>query len=255
MGDIRASQAFALAVTTSDPDLRTSQAHVQAVVAHDMDVRVAQSYVLAVVRRRTYDPTVRAWTFTLDGHDFYVIRLGEFETLVYDTNSEQWYQWGSGDTALWNLLDGTNWGGGHNFSGVYGSNVLVGSDVNGALFLLDPTGTDDDSAVLGAESQVPFERIAMAQHIMRGYDSQPCFGVQLLGSIGDVQDSEPTDVTLLVSDDRGDSFTDCGTITIDPDDLAARVDWRSLGSMTAPGRLFKIVDYGALHRIDSLEMP
>lgn len=197
------------------------------------------------------EPIVRAWTFTLDGHDFYVLRLNTVETLVYDTHSEQWSIWGNANENLWDLLDGTNWGGGHAFS-AYGSDVMVGSDTDGSLYFLDPNGTDDEDADGNA---APFRRETMAQYFMRGYDMRPCWGVQLLGSIGDVADSNPTDVTLSVSDDRGDTFFDCGTVTVPADSFNARVDWQSLGSMSAPGRLFKIVDYGALHRIDSLEMP
>lgn len=236
-------------------DLRVSQAYALAAVRYDAEVRVTQAYVLVAVKRRPHDPTVRAWTFTLDGHDYYVLRLGDTETLVYDMHSEQWSVYGSGETNLWALLDGVNWGGGHNFSGAYGSNVLAGSDTNGALFFLDPEGTDDENATTGPDDLEPFRREATAQYFMRGYDMRPCWGVQLLGSIGDVRGSNPTDVTLEVSDDRGDTFFDCGTVTIAPDDFTARVTWQSLGSMQAPGRLFKIVDYGAVHRIDSLEMP
>lgn len=257
MTDLRVTQAFALAATNplTSNGARVTQAFTSAAVRYDMDVQVSQAFVLVAVKRRVFDPTVRAWTFTLDGHDFYVLRLGETETLVYDTHAEQWYVWGSGETNLWALLDGANWGGGHNFSGAYGSNVLAGSDTNGALFFLDPEGPDDDNATTGADDLEPFRREAMAQYVLKGYDQAPCWGVQLLGSIGDVRGSDPTDVTLEVSDDRGDTYVDCGTVTISPDDFAARVDWLSLGSISAPGRLFKVIDYGAIHRIDSLEMP
>jgi hypothetical protein len=61
-------------------------------------------------------------------------------------------------------------------------------------------------------------------------------------------------VDLYVSDDRGQTYQDCGTINITPGDIDARLYWRSLGSMKAPGRIFKTVDYGALKRIDSMEM-
>jgi len=258
MTDLRATQAFALAVVgprSVAANLRVTQAFAVAPVRYDLDVRATQAFVLAIVKRRTYDPTVRAWTFTLDGHDFYVLRLGELETLVYDTHAEQWYVWGSGETNLWALLDGCNWGGGHGFSGSYGSNVLCGSDTNGALFFLDPDGPDDDNATTGSDDLEPFRREAMAQFVLKGYDAVPCWGVQLLGSIGDVRGSDPTDVTLEVSDDRGDTWFDCGTNTLEADSFTARCDWQSLGSISAPGRLFKIIDYGAVHRIDSLEMP
>ena len=73
---------------------------------------VSQAYITVVARGRVDDPKVRAWTYTMDGHDYYVLRLGIDETLVYDTHSEQWYTWGSDLTDLWRPFDGTNWLGG-----------------------------------------------------------------------------------------------------------------------------------------------
>ena len=72
------------------------------------EIQVTQARTLAVVKGRVSDPRVRAWTFTIDGHDFYVLRLGNDETLVYDVYSEQWYVWGSSDTPLWRAYNGTN---------------------------------------------------------------------------------------------------------------------------------------------------
>jgi hypothetical protein len=87
--------------------------------------------------------------------------------------------------------------------------------------------------------------------IKGGYSSIPCFGVQLYGSIGS-GDGELT-VGLTYSDDRGFSYADAGEITLTPEAYTQRVNWRSLGSMRAPGRLFRITDTGALKRIDGME--
>ena len=78
-------------------------------------------------------------------------------------------------------------------------------------------------------------------------------GVQLFGSIGSGLE-DGMEVSLEVSDDRGFTYTDMGAVSLDAGDYNARVHWRSLGSMSAPGRLFKITDEGALKRIDSAEM-
>ena len=53
-------------------------------------IEVSQARTLGVVRGRIGNPKLRVWTFSLDGHDFYVLRLGDSETLVYDLYSEQW---------------------------------------------------------------------------------------------------------------------------------------------------------------------
>lgn len=256
MTDLQVSQAFTLAVveTPASAAMRVSQSFVLAPVRTQMNIRVSQAFVLAVVKSRPHDPTVRAWTFASDGHDFYVLRLGDTETLIYDFHAKEWYVWGNGDTNLWAVLDGINWNGGHNYSPSFGSNVLVGSDTNGALYFLDPEGTNDDNATTGSDDPEPFLRETMGQVVVLGYDAVPCFGVELYGSVGDVRAPNPTDVTLEISDNRGFDWLDCGTVSITADDYTARVSWTSLGSMVAPGRLFKISDYGALHRIDALEM-
>jgi hypothetical protein len=215
-------------------------------------LRVAQVFVRVLIKGRVDDPRVRAWTFTLDGHDFYVLHLGTIETLVYDTHSGEWYSWGSGTDPLWRAYTGCNWIGGRKF-GLNWSNVICGDDGNGALYFLSPDDDYDDDSIVGADTPRPFTRMATGQLVVKpGYASVPCFGVQLFGSIGSNASDDVT-VNLQVSDDRGFTYTDCGDIALDAADYNARVNWLSLGSMVAPGRLFKITDTGALKRIDGLE--
>lgn len=214
-------------------------------------VRLSNLFVRAIVKGRVDDPQVRAWTFTLDGHDFYVLRLGNIETLIYDTHTEQWHVWGSGTSPLWRAYTGCNWQGGRSFA-LNWSDVIVGDDGNGSLFFLSPDDDADDDALTGNETPRPFRRRAMGQLTIKGgYMAVPCFGVQLFGSAGS-GDSDLT-VTLSYSDDRGFSYADAGVITLTPEAYNQRVNWRSLGSMRAPGRLFRITDDGALKRIDGME--
>jgi hypothetical protein len=78
-----------------------SQAEGLVFAKNSMALRVPQADVLAYVRGRIQNPKLRAWTFTLDGHDFYVLRLGMDLTLVYDVYSEQWMDWDAfGETLL-----------------------------------------------------------------------------------------------------------------------------------------------------------
>ena len=253
---IRASQAPVLVAGNIDAqEMRVSQAAV--LFTDDSaggNLRASQAVVLAAVKGRVADPKIRAWTFTLDGHDFYVLRLGNNSTLVYDRLSEQWYNWGSHDTDLWRAFQGQNWEGAtESLAQIYGSNVLVGDDGNGALYFLDPRQYTDDDALQGAETPRTFLRRITGQIPTRSIDHVSDFGVQLIGSIGKMDVATLTDVTLYTSDDQGESYDSHGTITIPNDDFDARVEWRSLGSYTAPGRLYRIEDTGALQRIDYLE--
>lgn len=253
---INVPQAYVLAATQFPTEtLEVTQARVDAATASDNVIEVTQAYVLVAVKGRIYDPKVRTWTMTLDGHDNYVLRLGGLDTtLVYDDHSESWYTWGTKESNLWRAYHGTNWGGATNFAGSYGSNIVVGDDGNGALYFLDPDLPVDDSAVDGNAIQYPFQRLTMAQAVTTGYEKYRCFGVHVYGSVGQENTVYDDEITLLTSDDRGETYDNRGAITITEGTLDTRLSWRSLGSISAPGRLFKLRDYGSLKRIDSIEM-
>lgn len=252
--DVEASQAFVYAATAfPSPFVEVTQAFVAAGVDNSVDTLVSQAFVFAATLGRTADPRVRAWTFTLDGHDFYVLHLGTVETLVYDTYAQEWYVWGSTTTDIWRAYTGTNWIGGRQLTGVYGSDIVVGDDSIGTLYVLDPESDFDEDAVEGGGLLRAFERQVTAQFVVTsGYSSVPCFGIQAYGSIGQGVDGQT--VSLEVSDNRGIVYDGMGTPTLDADDYDFRLEWPSLGSMRSPGRLFRITDTGALHRIDGIEM-
>jgi hypothetical protein len=94
------SQMSALAVGAY-PAAQTQVAQLAALgaTAANMETRVSQATMLVAALGSVSDPHVRAWTFTLDGHDYYVLRLGNLETIIYDTLAEQWYDWGSDISA------------------------------------------------------------------------------------------------------------------------------------------------------------
>lgn len=270
--EVQVSQLDVLAAAAAAPDLRVSQLDIMAVGIYptefvqasqldvtavteaEMDLRVSQLDVYVVARGRVQDPFVRAWVFWQDSHWFYVLRLPTGKTLVYDLTTQQWLNYGSGDTETWRAFHGTNWLGSGPLMATYGSNVVVGDDGNGALYMLNPDSPTDDDAISGAEVPRVFTRMVTGQVTKRGHDYTPCYGVELGGSIGD-NETDLTDVTLYTSDDSGHTFDDQGTITVTAFDYEARVDWNTgLGSFTGPGRLFRIVDDGVLQRIDWLEM-
>jgi hypothetical protein len=275
MGDIQATQALILAAVTTGNDarvvqahikaatqfpseeVRTTQGHIKAAVQYGNVAIVTASHIKAAVRGRIYDPRIRSWTYTQDGHDYYITRLGGIDkTLVYDLHSQQWYVWGTRASQLWRPYDGVNWLGAGYFADSYGSNVVVGDDGNGSLYFLDPNYDYDDNHLVGDENPGTFERVAMALILSKDYASKPCFGVILSGSQGETANDLAlfTGVKLEVSDDVGHTYTDMGTITTTDGDYNQRVHWRSLGSVRQPGRIFKITDDGTLKRIDSLEM-
>lgn len=279
--EVRSSQAGAFALTGGDgvaaPSVQVSQASVMAlgifpteelrvssagalllVDEHAKDVNVTQATTMVLALGRIKDPNVRAWTFTLDGHDFYVLTVGDQETLVFDVATGEWFTWGSDDLDVFQAKVGINWTGSGRLGNAYGSNVLVGHDTAGTVFLMAPDEATDDHATVGEDIKTAFDRKVTAQTVIdAGYSFPPCFGVQLFGSIGDYDvDVAGADlaVELEYSDDRGQSWVSAGSLTPPSGEFDFRLNWQSLGSMRAPGRLFRVTDRGALQRLDGFEI-
>ncbi len=253
--DILVSQLDVMAVAIWPTEfIEASQLDVVALTTAATDISVSQFDVMVVARGRVQDPIIRAFVYWQDNHWFYVLRLPTGYTLIYDLTTQQWLNYGSGTSRLWRPYHGTNWLGSGSLMQTYGSNVVVGDDGNGSLYMLNPNEPTDDDALYGAEVQRTFTREITGQIATRDHRYLRCYGVELMGSIGD-NETGLTDVTLSISDDSGHTYEDYGTVSIDPDDYSARVEWLGgLGSFTAPGRLFKITDDGAFARIDWLQM-
>lgn len=270
MGNVRVSQAKSLVGGTSLTPLRVGQ--VQALTAFrlpapgirvgqgivtiagksDIDLRVSQATAMVAWRGRIENRKLRAWTFSLDGHDFYVLRLGDAGTLVYDTYSEQWMDWDSAALGYWRLQCGTNWFGALALASANGSNIVGGDDTLGLLWFLDPDQPFDDNPDGVGASQY-FTRITMGQVPLRGREVLPCYAVWLTTDMG-APAYVGAGVKLEISDDAGATFDDMGTVTVTAGKNSPELAWYSLGQIAAPGRLFKLTDDGAIARIDGMEM-
>lgn len=241
------------------PSLEIEASEIGAIVATNYlapAIQISDVGAIVVTAGRPFNPTVRAWTFTLDGHDFYVLRLGDNDTLVYDTYSKQWMDWDSGDLDFWRPNTGFTWQGGQDFAFGYGSAVVCGDDAFGLLWILDPElAYDQHPDETSATQEIAFDRIVMGQVPMRGREVLPCYTIFLAGdNYGlSVTDFTPG-VTLEYSDDAGKTFDSAGTITVTPSTVDQEYNWYSLGQIEAPGRLFRITDNGVFARIDYMEM-
>lgn len=135
----------------------------------------------------------------------------------------------------------------------YGSNVVVGDDTHGIIWVLDPTqGWDDSVWSTNTEKQL-FKRYAAAQIISRSRTFIPVFDVYLTGSPG-APSYDGAAVTLEYSDDGGQTYVSAGSIPVEVNNFAQNFAWQSLGRIQAPGRLFRILDDGAFARIDGLDV-
>src|SRR6201984_3926790 len=131
------SQTQILAASAFPSDkVSTSQVQVLAAIDDDQFLQSSQVQILVAAAGSITDPAVRAWTFTLDNHNFYVLRLGNLETLVYDEHTQQWYAWGTGTSDVWKAYNGTNWYGGGKLGLISGSNVAGGDSAKGSVYVL-----------------------------------------------------------------------------------------------------------------------
>lgn len=251
--DVQLSQAYTLAVYNfPSAAVQTAQANTLGVVVTSNSIQVSQARTLAVVKGRPYNPKLRAWTFNLDGHPFYVLRLAENKTLIYDLATKQWAWWSSDNQEHWTASIGMNWRTPGANADVYGSNVVAGDDSWGVLWILDPLAGYDEAALDAATTR--FDRVAEAQMITRGRGpGLPCYEVYLTASGGSPA-LPASSVTLSYSDDVGHTYVNAGAITVNPGDYNQEFAWRSLGMIDPPGRIFRIADDGALARIDGLDI-
>lgn len=273
MTDIQAPQAGVLATVLQDAvaeqvpqlnvliaynvpseNLVATQGEIIVTFRQAADIAVTQFELLAAVRGRIANPRLRAWTFSLDGHDFYVLRLGDQLTLVYDIYSEQWVDWADTEKLFWRANCGVNWLGAQGLAVDYGSSIVVGDDTYGLLWLLNPEQPyDQHPDYLAPQQEIYFDRITMGQVPIRGREVVPCFAAWLTTDMGDPAYTG-AGVTLYTSDDGGETFDDHGLATVTLGEYSPELSWYSLGQIGAPGRLFKIVDDGAVARIDGMEM-
>lgn len=236
---------------------RISQAQIFAVTKVLGPQQVSEGRVFAVVHGRIENPRIRPWTFTLDGHDFYVLRLGDAATIVYDVYSEQWVDWDSQNLPMWRANTGITWNGAEALAATYGSSIVVGDDTFGLLWFLDPElPYDENPDSSRVPQQLSFDRVVTGQTLAKGRQYIPCYAIFLNGdNYGLTADDFTPTIMLEISDDQGRNFVTIDVLTQEPD-LAMNnpYSWFSLGQINSPGRIFRVTDNGIYTRIDSMEM-
>ena len=232
--------------------LRSTQAEVAALIGAKPTLRTTQSSVLVLYLVGAENRRLRAWGFSQDGHDFYVLRGGTSYSLVYDLTTGQWSRWVSPGKNYLRAHLGLNWEGQSKttLDQGYAWNVVGADDTTGDLWILDPTYNVDDNAD-GTHS--PFNREVVGGVPMRLRNGMQCGAMYLTANLGAPESTAPT-VTLLTSDDSGVNWVNQGAITVTVGNTIQELSWLGLGLITAPGRLFKIQDSGAINRISSLDM-
>jgi len=198
--------------------------------------RVQHQNVIAVCATGIIPPlpdTVSSFAYNLDGHYNYGIHVEGYGTYVLDRTTGQWAQYASGDLELWNARYHEKWG-----DKFYASSLL-----DSTLVEIDPDAVLDDSF-----RSNEFVASGRVESQSRRYVKNP--EAQLFGSVG----LRGGNINLSFSDDEGNSFSPTRTVSVAPGVRDANVMFYDLGSVRAPGRIYKISDEGTLRRIQSLKV-
>ena len=173
----------------------------------------------------------RAWPFEHDGHTFYALDLGANGTLVYDITEGRWSHYDTQNyLGHWNMKNGMIW---HS-----AKKVLAGDISNGTVYELDLTSfLDNDFRPVIYE----VNGVLFATDI--GFHRQ--YALRLMGSAGRTADLEAPVLNMKFSDDNGATWSNEYSVTLTADSQQ-RIEFRSLGAFSAPGRIFRLYDTGGV---------
>lgn len=206
--------------------------------------RVGDLSLLAVYS--TAEPEVTqslAWQFTMDGHTFYVLDLGEQGTFLYDIISQNWCKYQTDGLPIWNMRNGSMW--------FTGAARVVGADWQGPyIWELDPTKVlDDDFRDIGHAASAAIALRSRVFHSMAE--------LRLAASAGILDETDGAAfVQLTYSDDDGQTYSAPLIVMLNVgsgSDGQQDVRWTSLGSFMAPGRILQIADVGGTIRLDGID--
>jgi hypothetical protein len=176
-----------------------------------------------------------AWSFSLDGHFFYVLTIESQGTFVYDATVQQWYRWWTeGREPYWTGVRGAQW---RTFS--------IGIDWAGDdMWHIDPTAFTDESPAVNISRVVTgFLPLRERKHARNSL-------VRVYASVGNHEGLDPAPTLVLrFSDDNGKTWSASFEIELTADEKQ-QLDFRSLGKVGFPGRIFEFSDTAGLLRID-----
>lgn len=239
-GTERTTQALTLtAINFPTIGERVTQADGLVVTVQTPILRHTQSAILVAILRGSEERILRAWTFTQDDHDFYVL-IAASETYVYDKLTGQWCQWkmADNDAKYWRGLDGCDWN---------GINVCCDPD-SGQIFQIDPVGRLDykttpiTSIIYGGMTErfrnmtsAYFAEVAISQ-------AKPPLGI------------DGTTVSLTLDSYDTMTWVNHGTVQGSPSGSPTYPRFYGLGLIHSPGVVFRITDTGYARRIDGLNV-
>lgn len=177
----------------------------------------------------------RAWFFDFDGHSFYVLDLAERGALLFDLVTQQWTRFDTqGYEGHWNMKNGFHWRAGKE---VVGGTVPTIS-ANNVVYKLDPGSFFDDGW-----RPVTYEVRGVLFATDVGHHRQ--YALRLMGSAGRTADTVAPVLNMQFSDDQAQTWSKEYTVELTAD-TRQRIEFRSLGAFTHPGRIFRLYDDGGV---------
>lgn len=182
----------------------------------------------------------RAWAFTLDGHIFYVLNSIHEAALVYDISTRQWGRWLGYETLeggvepFWNMFRGIVWKG----------RVLACGMGDNKVWEMDPHSMLD-------EGQHPIRRVVTGFLPLRGSASARQGALRVTARKEDA--TQDATIAMRFSDDNGKTWSAERTVALAANAYAQNIEFRSLGRIRAPGRLWEISDTGGFVRIEGAD--
>lgn len=173
----------------------------------------------------------RAWTFDFDGHSFYVLDLATSGALLYDLTTGQWTRFETaGYGGVWDFRNGFHWR--------TGKMVVGGATDQPVIRKLTPESFVD-------EGWRPIQSEVRGLLPVGGIEYRRQYTLRLVGAAGQLSEETTPILRMQFSDDQGVSWSAEHTITLVPD-TRQRIEFRSLGAFTAPGRIFRLYDEGGI---------
>lgn len=182
--------------------------------------------------------TQRAWGFTLDGHSFYVLDLGAEGTWIFDLTTNEVYRWYTqGYSGRWDAIAGAMWG----------LRIVAGDIATTTVWEITGTVTTDNDAAL------QIAHVATGGIQVRSNDFHTVNAVTVANSNGQLCNPAGTTMQLRWSDNNGKTWSDYESVDLVQGEYDGAIVYQSLGSFTAPGRVFELYDVGGPVRIDAVD--
>lgn len=171
-----------------------------------------------------------AWTFALDGHTFYCLRIGAVGTFIYDVeNPAGWQRWKTYGSEVWRAHCGGQAG--------EVAQVIAGDDTTNNLWLLDPSRSNDNGA--------PMVRELLGGVPMPYGKGEPCKSFEVFAATGWAPETGPASNPML----ELNWYDDGGEVLSGPwiemslgktGEYGLRLVATQLGYINPPGRLFHL---------------